>query len=69
MTVIERTPSGFPLGQLLAEKARDAERDGPCCLCPRRVLRGQRVARMADGGWAHTGCLSALKPQRRGTPR
>lgn len=55
--------NSWPDGILLADRACNADRPGPCCLCPYAVLAGQRVARMIDGtGWAHLGCLAALKP-------
>jgi len=56
-------PSPHPV--LLAEKARDADRDGSCSLCEWPILRGQRIARLPGSTqWAHTGCLGKpLRPQ------
>lgn len=43
----------------LAEDAGTAERPaGPCRLCQRGILRGQRFARLVpDGHLAHTSCI------------
>jgi hypothetical protein len=47
--------------ELLAEHTRSAHRDHSCCLCPRPVRRGQRVADVVGGrGPAHVGCVGQL---------
>jgi hypothetical protein len=54
-------PYRSPEPCLLAERARTAHRGSSCCLCPRPVRPGQRVADVVGGrGPAHLGCVGKL---------
>ena len=47
-----------PEPQLLAERTRYAGKERACCLCPRPLLRGDRIADVVGGrGSAHLGCV------------
>jgi hypothetical protein len=64
MTAINKTASSFyvsPEPQLLAERTRQSLGEHACSLCPRPVLRGQRIADVVGGrGPAHVGCVGQL---------
>ena len=50
-----------PHPELLAERTRDAYQERACCLCPRPVRSGQRIADVVGGrGPAHVGCVGQL---------
>jgi hypothetical protein len=53
-----------PLLQLLADRAHDATRPGPCGRCPHGVHPGQRIARLATGQWVHAWCAASMPPVR-----
>ena len=56
-------PYQSPPLRLLAEHARRALGEHPCCLCPRPVRRGERIADVVGGrGMAHVGCVRLLPP-------
>ena len=44
----------------LAEHARTAQEPGTCAQCPRGVSRGERVAQLPNGDWAHVACIASL---------
>lgn len=64
MTAVHKPASPVyesPQPQLLAERARTAASAASCCLCPRPVKQGQRVADVVGGlGVAHLGCAGQL---------
>jgi len=60
-----KSPDPFyasPEPRLLGERARDARHlERRCCLCPRPVTPGQRIADVAGGqGVAHLACISRV---------
>lgn len=56
--------TGWLPGDLIAEETTIASQHaGPCDVCQRAMLRGDRIARVvASGNWAHVGCLRKIKP-------
>jgi hypothetical protein len=54
--------TGWMPGELVATDAQTAhDYAGACVLCERAMLRGNRVAWLADGrGYGHLGCISAM---------
>jgi hypothetical protein len=63
VTAVHKTTSFYvsPQPQLLAEHTRPALGEHACCLCPRPVWRGQRIADVVGGrGPAHVGCVGQL---------
>ena len=46
-------------GDLVADQARTTRADsGQCACCPRDMQRGERIARLPNGSWAHVACLT-----------
>lgn len=63
MTAVHKTGPFYqsPEPRLLAERARTARSTGRCCLCPRPVAKGERVADVVSGrGLAHLSCAGQL---------
>jgi hypothetical protein len=58
----------MPPGTLLATGAHDAERPaGPCAICERDMLTGERIARLLSGAkTAHAPCIASAtwRPRR-----
>jgi len=58
-----RSQSGIPAGTLLADHATTITTTaGPCAICGRAMLPGERVARLAVAatGRAHAHCTAAI---------
>jgi hypothetical protein len=50
--------TALPPGTLLATDAATATTNaGPCRICSRAILRGDRFARLLTGRLAHLGCI------------
>ncbi len=47
-------------GDLVASDAQAAQVPSICALCPRRVVRGERIARLPNGVWAHVACTATM---------
>ena len=56
MTSITPWPQLLPL---LADQAHEAGQPGTCPRCPHGISRGQRIARLATGEWAHAWCAAS----------
>jgi hypothetical protein len=48
---------------LLADYAHEADQDyEDCCACLQPMRRGQRIARLLTGDWAHCPCVASQQP-------